>query len=148
MTLEVTKVNSTISGVGELDKKISQATAGLLPSYKTHLNSIAAINATNAGVICDYIDALQIEIKPSVHYRRDIVSLLTILAKKAGSVNFKDWTRQDIISFLQSFEKTEEADPFHKWKGTYNVFREHLFRFFKWLYIPMKVWVIRKCIKR
>jgi hypothetical protein len=27
-------------------------------------------------------------------------------------------------------------DPLHKWVGTYNVFRIHLLRFFKWLYAP------------
>jgi integrase/recombinase XerD len=45
-------------------------------------------------------------------------------------------TRSDIISFLESFRKTEAADTLHKWIGTYNVFRIHLMRFFKWLYSP------------
>ncbi|MGH9983471.1 MAG: hypothetical protein ACRD8W_05880, partial [Nitrososphaeraceae archaeon] len=35
-----------------------------------------------------------------------------------------------------SFVKTEESDPLHKWIGTYNIYREHLQRFFKWLYYP------------
>ena len=28
------------------------------------------------------------------------------------------------------------ADPLHKWIGTYNIYRMHLLRFFKWLYFP------------
>ena len=44
--------------------------------------------------------------------------------------------RTDIVSFLENFRKTEEADPMHKWIGTYNIFRIHLIRFFKWLYYP------------
>ena len=45
-------------------------------------------------------------------------------------------TRNDIISFLESFRKTDAADPLHKWIGTYNIFRIYLLRFFKWLYSP------------
>jgi integrase len=45
-------------------------------------------------------------------------------------------TRNDIISFLESFRKTDAADPLHKWIGTYNIFRIYLLRFFKWLYFP------------
>ena len=45
-------------------------------------------------------------------------------------------TRNDIVSFLESFRKTDVADPLHKWIGTYNIFRIHLMRFFKWLYSP------------
>jgi integrase len=59
-----------------------------------------------------------------------------MLAKRAGSVNFKDLTRNDVILFLQSFAKTEEEDPLHKWKGTHELFRMQLIRFFKWLYSP------------
>jgi integrase len=37
---------------------------------------------------------------------------------------------------LNSHRKSETKDPLHKWAGTYNLFRIHLFRFFKWLYLP------------
>ena len=49
---------------------------------------------------------------------------------------FKDLTRINILGFLDSFRKTETQDPMHKWIGTYNLFRIHIFRFFKWLYYP------------
>jgi hypothetical protein len=45
-------------------------------------------------------------------------------------------TRTDVLEFLDSFCKTETQDPLHKWIGTYNTFRMHLVRFFKWLYSP------------
>jgi hypothetical protein len=45
-------------------------------------------------------------------------------------------TRNDLISFLESFRKSEASDPMHKWIGTYNTYRNHLLRFFKWLYYP------------
>ena len=45
-------------------------------------------------------------------------------------------TRDDIISFLDSYRRPDTADSLHKWIGTYNLFRIHLLRFFKWLYYP------------
>jgi len=44
--------------------------------------------------------------------------------------------REDILKFLDSFRKIESIDPLHKWIGTYNMYRIHLMRFFKWLYFP------------
>ena len=41
-----------------------------------------------------------------------------------------------MISFLDSYHKAENVDPLHKWIGTYNLYRMHLMRFFKWLYYP------------
>jgi integrase len=32
--------------------------------------------------------------------------------------------------------KIETQDPLHKWIGSYNVYKIHLLRFFKWLYSP------------
>ena len=45
-------------------------------------------------------------------------------------------SREDIISFLESYRKPEASDVMHKWIGTYNIYRVHLVRFFKWLYYP------------
>jgi hypothetical protein len=44
--------------------------------------------------------------------------------------------RKDVLAFLDSLRKSEITDPLHKWIGTYNVYRVHLIRFFKWLYSP------------
>jgi integrase len=45
-------------------------------------------------------------------------------------------TRNDILVYLDSHRKSEEADPYHKWIGSYNLRRSYLIRFFKWLYYP------------
>ena len=45
-------------------------------------------------------------------------------------------TQDYITAFLDSFRKKETSDPLHKRVGTYNIFRMHLMRFFKWLYYP------------
>jgi hypothetical protein len=49
---------------------------------------------------------------------------------------FKEIAREDVLLFLDSFCKAEEVDPLHMWIGTYNTYRIHLMRFFKWLYSP------------
>jgi hypothetical protein len=48
--------------------------------------------------------------------------------------SFKEIKREDLLSFLDSRRKPESIDPLHKWIGTYNTYRIHLMRFFKWLY--------------
>ena len=96
-------------------------------------------NKENALTICDYISTLKSEINPSDGYRKNNILLLctfSIFFKNAKSKQFKDVTREDILSFLDSLRKIESVDPLHKWIGTYNVYRIQLMRFFKWLYSP------------
>ena len=52
------------------------------------------------------------------------------------SITFKEFTRDDILQFLDSLRKPEVLDPLHKWIGTYNIYRVLFIRFFKWLYYP------------
>jgi integrase/recombinase XerD len=49
---------------------------------------------------------------------------------------YKKMVRNDILSFLDRLQKSEDIDPLHKWIGTYNYVRIHLMRFFRWLYNP------------
>lgn len=77
------------------------------------------------------------EINPVDHYRKSVILLLSrfsIFFKNTKS--FEEITREDLLSFLDSFRKSEASDPLHRWIGTYNLFRIHLMRFFKWLYYP------------
>ena len=84
-----------------------------------------------------YINSTKTETSCSNHYRRDIIDILTKFAKFSNeNKNFEDTTRDDVISFLDSFRKTETVDPLHKWIGTYNAYRVNLVRFFKLLYYP------------
>jgi hypothetical protein len=76
------------------------------------------------------------EVNLSDHYRRDVIVTLYRFSKFSNDKPFKDSTRTDVIAFLDSFRKPESVDPLHKWIGTYNIYRMHLLRFFKWLYSP------------
>ena len=76
------------------------------------------------------------EVNLSDNYRKDLIKLLSNFSNYYHNKDFKDIVRADVISFLDSFRKTETVDPLHKWIGTYNIYRFHLLRFFKWLYSP------------
>jgi integrase len=62
--------------------------------------------------------------------------LSTFFNNDNNNKSFKEITRQDLLSFLDSCRKPEHVDPLHKWIGTYNLYRMRLMRFFKWLYFP------------
>jgi hypothetical protein len=121
-----------------IEKKIENATEGLSYSCFNHLsNVVRPASRQNALTICDYISSLKSEVNPSDHYRKDAIMLLCKLSVLFKNTKlFKEITREDLLSFLDSYRKTESADPLHKWIGTYNIYRIHLMRFFKWLYSP------------
>jgi hypothetical protein len=116
-----------------LDRKIEEAVAGLKKSYENELRSIGD---SNTVTITDYIAAMKSEVNLSDNYRRDTTEALIRLSKYYDNKPFKDFTRIDVIAFLDSMRKIETKDPMHKWIGTYNTFRIYLLRFFKWLYYP------------
>jgi len=118
-------------------KKIIDATEGLPSECFNYLyNKVLPANEENALSICDYISSLRSEINPSDNYRKDTTILLCKFSLFFKNANLKEITREDILSFLDSFRKIESVDPLHKWIGTYNLYRMYLMRFFKWLYSP------------
>jgi hypothetical protein len=93
------------------DRKIEQATSDLEASCAKALHVMSEANAT---IIADYITAIKIEINPSVQYRKSIIEALSVFVRFTNNKSFKDLTKGDILSFLESFRKTEAADPLHK----------------------------------
>jgi hypothetical protein len=62
--------------------------------------------------------------------------MLSKLSNFFEGINFKDMTRENILSYLNSLRKSEDEDRLHKWIGTYNLYLTNLVRFFKCLYNP------------
>jgi integrase/recombinase XerD len=119
-----------------LDRKIEETAAGLPHGYANILYYLSKNNEDNVSAILNYIFTMKIEVNLSDSYRKDLIKLLSKFSNYCHNKNFKDISREDVISFLDSFRKTETTDPLHKWIGTYNIYRIHLLRFFKWLYSP------------
>jgi integrase len=123
--------NSQIDSI--FDRKIESIVRDLKPDCKKNLQRISRKNALT---IVEYIVSIQTEINLSDPYRRDLIILLCKFSRANNHKPFGQITRQEIIDFLDSFRRPEEADPLHKWVGTYNLYRTHFLRFFKWLYYP------------
>jgi integrase/recombinase XerD len=128
------KTTSTIP-ILILDRKIEETTADLPPAYVKKLYLIYSENKNNAEDIISYIAAMRNEVNLAIHYRRDLIEILTRFSRFKNKP-FKDITRADVIEFLGNYRRTDATDPLHKWIGTYNLYRIHLMRFFKWLYFP------------
>jgi hypothetical protein len=64
--------------------------------------------------VIEYNFSLKIEVNLSDNYRKDLINLLTKFSKSKDNKLFKDITRNDIVSFLDSFRKTENADPLNR----------------------------------
>jgi site-specific recombinase XerD len=128
----LSQVSTSSNKSALLDRKIEETAAGLPKYYIELLRSVAK---DNAATIVEYIYAMKIEVNLSDNYRRVLVEVLSRFSKYNNDRPFKDLVRTDIISFLETYRKTEAANPLHKWIGTYNIYRMHLHQFFKWLYL-------------
>jgi integrase len=121
-----------------INTKIQNTTEGLSSNCFNYLSNKVLPGSRgkeNALTICNYMSSIKSEINPSDHYRKNTIILLcnlSIFFKNAKP--FKEITREDLLSFLDSYRKAERVDPLHKWIGTYNIYRIQLMRFFKWLY--------------
>ena len=60
------------------DRKIDLTTTGLQHAYNKHLREISKENAL---IICEYIDAMKIELNLSNNYKGSTIRLLTQLSK-------------------------------------------------------------------
>src|SRR5215469_2242713 len=122
--------SETLSGVNgttdvtTISKRISLATEGLQPYIENWLK-IKTSNY-NALTISEYVLSLRSEINPSQSYTRMQIQALVELSEYSKQKPFKQLTRDDILSFLNKFRKTEDKDPLHKWIGTYDLKREIL----------------------
>ena len=115
------------------DRKLETVTADLPGEYS---GLLLKIPRQDAMIVMDYMISLNAETNPSEYYRRDIIKCLSKFCKHHRKVNLKQLDRKDVLAFLDSLRKSEIADPLHRWIGTYNLYRVHLMRFFKWLYYP------------
>lgn len=94
---------------------------------------------SNADILTEYFESMQIEINPSVNYKDLSSWTLTNLARFHKDKSYRNMSRDDVVCYLNSLRKTENVDPMHKWIGTYNTYLACLTRFFKWLYNPILV---------
>jgi integrase/recombinase XerD len=117
-----------------LYKKIDLVTEGLNRYLRKQLKK--QVSVENSAVISDYALIQKAEMNLSENYRSTTFSELIVFCKALRNKPFFKITRDDILSYLDSLRKPESIDPLHKWIGSYNLKRECLAKFFKWLYNP------------
>jgi integrase/recombinase XerD len=106
-----------------------------IPVCESLLMDRARISEQNAAVLADYIISMKREINPRGSYVKNNIQFLFELSRFVGiEKRFEDFTKYDILSYLDSLRKSENDDPIHKWIGSYNVKSEAILRFYKWLY--------------
>jgi hypothetical protein len=89
------------------DRKIENITAGLQLHYVKQLKDI---HPKNALIIIDYIHALKTEINLSDNYRSLNIFLLCRISRFCNNQLFKQLSRQDLLSYLNSIRKPEQSD--------------------------------------
>ena len=117
----------------DYNKEVKLVTEGL-QSY--HAALLKKQSKQNALAIVDYLLALNTEINPSLAYKSNQLRTLTYPSEFCKQKPFIKMTRDDVLAYLDSIKRPEEADPLHQWIGTHNLRRIYFLRFFKWLYYP------------
>jgi integrase/recombinase XerD len=117
-----------------------------LPKF-IHKQLTQLVSTENAIKIAGYIKSQKTEANLSDSYRQSVVTCLINLSRYFMNKSFSQMTRSDIISYLDTLRKTEDIDPNHKWIGTYNLRRQLLLKFFKWLYFPTEEAIKRQIPK-
>jgi hypothetical protein len=103
------------------ERKIEDVTSGLIYYYRKLLYSISQ---ENAWTIANYIMSMRTEMNLTDNYRGSIIKVLANFSIFCNNKPLKQVTRENIISFLDSFRKSEIVDPLHKWIGTLNLTRD------------------------
>jgi hypothetical protein len=108
-----TKTVTFVEITDQVNARIKDATKGLTPSYSRRLS---LCGTKQISVICDYISALRSEIKLSDGYRQTILTTLLSLSRTSKK-EFRDFTRADVITFLNHFRKEDlqcESDQYYQ----------------------------------
>jgi hypothetical protein len=112
--MEKQKPFQKYEGQDTAHKKIIDLCSGLPNTYLKALMSVGIKN--NVLTIIDYIHAIQTEINLAANYKIDLIKILTKFSNYHNK-EFKKISRDDIITFLNSFKKSEIEDPKHGWIG-------------------------------
>jgi integrase len=118
----------------EIPDRVGRICEGLIPYF---MELIVRTGENNSSTIVEFLLAIKIENNVSECTKSNYIVTLSFLSAFHKNKVFNEMTRDDILSFLDSYRKPEASDPLHRWIGTYNNHRVHLIRFFRWLYYPI-----------
>jgi hypothetical protein len=74
------------------------------------------LSEENALTVCNYIVVFKHEVNPRPSYIQYTIQFLSELSKAVGiEKRFQDYTKDDVLLYLDSCRKSESEDPIHKW---------------------------------
>lgn len=107
----------------ELDRKVILATECFTTAKRSELilKDRTRLSEYNALTVCNYIIAFKHEVNPRPSYIQYTIQFLSELSKIVGiEKRFEDYTKDDVLLYLDSCRKSESEDPMHKEFG-YNI---------------------------
>jgi integrase len=104
------------------------------PYIKKSLENLMENSSENAKIVCNYIIAEQNEINIKESTKEGKIKVILDLIKFLNFRDLNEFTKEDILAYLNRYRKPEEIDPDHRWIGTWNNRHLILLKFFRWLY--------------
>jgi hypothetical protein len=105
------------------------------PYFRQALKRLAALNAENANVICDYILAEQTDINIKESTKEGKIKVLIWLSNYLANKPFSQMTKQDILSYLNSLKrKTPIRRSYPQVDRLWNFFKDLFFFLFLFLF--------------
>lgn len=138
MTLNQKKnhLSSTAKDNGHYNKQslqlITEATFGLNHHYFIKLAERMSIG--NAEILAKFIISNRKERNISNKTAIIYIDAIVYLENYHKHKDLNKIENGNIISFLDSYRKTDAQDPLHKWINTYNIRLDTIYRFFRWFY--------------
>lgn len=105
-----------------LERRIESAVEGLGSHF---LKLIRNMSPENIDLTVNFILTMKAEYNISDYHKKNLILAISKLSTFHRNKPFKEFSRADVLIFLDSFRKTEAADPLHKWIGTYNLSTEY-----------------------
>lgn len=96
----------------ELSKRIDLITHDVSrPYFNTILKKLAVQNFENASIICDYIITEQTEMNIKQSTKEGKIKVLVWLSNHNSHKSLKDFTKNDILSYMNAIRKSTIKDP-------------------------------------
>lgn len=116
----------------EIKQRIVEATSELNKHYVAMVAERTSLK--NADILSRFIITGKKERNISRNTIMTYIDGIVYLENYHQHKDLEKMNKNDIVSFLDSYRKSEAEDSLHRWINTYNLRFQILFKFFKWLY--------------
>jgi hypothetical protein len=117
-----------------LHRKVENA---LQTADATAKRLVLELSDVNKAILADFLSDMLVHDNPRPNTLRIYISDIVLLARfYEHQKSYREINRDEVMAYLQSYRRTNEADPKEAWINTYNRKVISLSKFFKWLVFP------------